>query len=64
MVDWIIEIDKEESGLIFCCIDCMVNYEWWGYFFNESKLGNDYWVCWEGYVDVEKIDSIWFFVDV
>lgn len=31
--------------------------------FNESKSGNDYRVCWEGYVDVEKTDSIRSFVD-
>lgn len=61
--DRTIETDKEESGLILRRTDRTVNYEWWGYPFNESKLGNDYRVCWEGYVDVEKTDSIRFFVD-
>ena len=54
---------KDENGLIIRRIDRTVNYEWWGYPFNESKLGSDYRICWEGYVDAEKTDSLRFFVD-
>lgn len=54
---------KDENGLIIRRIDRTVNYEWWGYPFNKSKLGSDYRICWEGYVDAEKTDSLRFFVD-
>lgn len=40
-----------------------VNYEWWGYPHNEQKLGVDYRVEWDGYVDVTSTDSLRFFVD-
>lgn len=54
---------SDEANLILQRVDATVNHEWWGSPFNESKLGSDYRVCWEGYVDVEKSDSLLFFVD-
>lgn len=51
------------ESLIMKRTDRVVNNEWWGYPSDESKLGRDYRVCWEGYVDVEKRDSLLFFVD-
>lgn len=57
------QVDSKEKDLIIKRLDRTVNFEWWGYPFNESKLGGDYRVCWEGYVDVERTDSLLFFVD-
>ncbi|MEG0889523.1 MAG: glycoside hydrolase family 3 C-terminal domain-containing protein [Bacteroides sp.] len=58
-----VQTEYEEKDLILQRLDRTVNYEWWGHPFNESKLGSDYRVCWEGYIDVEKTDSLLFFVD-
>lgn len=54
---------SDEKNLILQRVDRTVNYEWWGYPLNEAKLGSDYRVCWDGYVDAEKTDSLLFFVD-
>lgn len=58
-----VQSDSDEKNLVIQRNDRTVNFEWWGYPFNEAKLGSDYRVCWEGYVDTEKTDSLLFFVD-
>lgn len=47
----------------FSRIDRQVNFSWWGTPHNYTALGDDYHVEWDGYVDVEKNDSLIFFVD-
>lgn len=42
-------------------IDRHVDFSWWGT--PKEGLGEDYRVEWEGYVPVERNDSLLFFVD-
>lgn len=51
------------GDLIINRIEKNVNNEWWGYPQNEKRLGTDYRIEWEGYVDVAHTDSLRFFVD-
>ncbi len=51
------------EGPIIRRIDRNVNYEWWGVPHGERRLGTDYRVEWDGYVDVVKEDTLRFFVD-
>lgn len=44
-------------------IDRDINFEWWGYPDNNKALGSDYKIEWEGYIDVQKTDSLRIFVD-
>lgn len=46
-----------------CRIDKNINFEWWSSPNNEAVLGDEYIVEWDGYIDVEKSDSLRFFVD-
>lgn len=56
--------DNSVTGdLIINRIDRNINNEWWGYPQNEKRLGTDYRIEWEGYVDVTHTDSLRFFVD-
>lgn len=56
--------DNSVTGnLIIDRIDRNINNEWWGYPQNEKRLGTDYRIEWEGYVDVTHTDSLRFFVD-
>lgn len=43
-------------------IDKNINFEWWKTP-DDSKFGSDFMVEWSGYIDIEKNDSIRFFVD-
>lgn len=51
------------GDLIINRIEKNVNNEWWGYPQNEKRLGTDYRIEWDGYVDVAHTDSLRFFVD-
>lgn len=51
------------EGPVLQRVDATVNFEWWGTPHNEARLGSDYQVSWEGYVDAIKSDSLRFFVD-
>lgn len=52
-----------DSNLVFERVDRNVNFEWWGAPDNNSKLGTEYSIQWEGFVEIEKNDSLRFFVD-
>lgn len=55
--------EKNTSDTVIRRIDRHVNFEWWGAPDNQPKLGTNYGIEWEGYVDALKDDSIRFFVD-
>lgn len=56
-------ITQKEEGTVFERIDRQVDFMWYSSPHGYSALGEDYRVEWEGYVDVEKTDSLLFFVD-
>lgn len=49
------------QGLVMERIDRQVDFSWWGT--PKEGLGEDYRVEWDGYVNVERNDSLLFFVD-
>lgn len=66
---WTPDVEVGNAGMentvnsVFNRIDRQVNFTWRRPPHGYSILGNDYQVEWEGYVDVEKTDSLIFFVD-
>ena len=44
-------------------IDQSVNFEWWGAPHNLTTLGDNYRICWEGYITAEEDGQIMLFVD-
>lgn len=59
----VVSSKQGDGDLIIDRVDRQVDFEWWGYPDNNSNLGSDYEIEWEGYVDVDRNDSIRFFVD-
>lgn len=54
----------EVSGdFVLSRVEPRVDNEWWGYPHNEKRLGEEYRVEWDGYVDALHTDSLRFFVD-
>lgn len=54
---------SNDTDLILSQVDRNVNFQWWGQPHNKKELGSEYNIIWDGYVDVEKNDSLLFFVD-
>lgn len=52
-----------EKDLILSRVDRNVNFEWWGSPHNESGLGSDYLIEWDGYIGIEETDDLLLFVD-
>lgn len=52
-----------EDSLVVERVEARVNNEWWGPPFGNKRLGDNYRVEWEGYVDALRTDSLRFFVD-
>lgn len=53
----------QSGNMVVDKIDQQVNFEWWGQPFNENRLGEEYEAEWDGYIDIQKNDSLRFFVD-
>lgn len=53
----------DTTGLLLSRTDSHIDFSWWGAPHHVSDLGSDFRAEWEGYVDVEKTDSLLFFID-